>query len=110
MILCNLHPRCSISLLSLILMLSAFAVPAEDTDSEVSRHFLAGRQAQSSGNLNLAVQEYLAVVRLEPDLAEARVNLGLVYYLQNRYDATFSPAGRRSLPAISTWRFRSILR
>src|ERR1035438_7675570 len=88
MILCNLHPRCSISLLSLILMLSAFAVPAEDTDSEVSRHFLAGRQAQSSGNLNLAVQEYLAVVRLEPDLAEARVNLGLVYYLQNRYDAS----------------------
>ena len=88
MILCNLHPRCSSSLLSLILMLSAFAVPAEDTDSEVSRHFLAGRQAQSSGNLNLAVQEYLAVVRLEPDLAEARVNLGLVYYLQNRYDAS----------------------
>src|ERR1022692_3063139 len=88
MILCNLHPRCSISLLSLILMFSAFAVPAEDTDSEVSRHFLAGRQAQSSGNLNLAVQEYLVVVRLEPDLAEARVNLGLVYYLQNRYDAS----------------------
>jgi hypothetical protein len=29
--------------------LSAFAVPAEDTDSEASRHFLAGRQAQSSG-------------------------------------------------------------
>jgi tetratricopeptide (TPR) repeat protein len=59
---------------------------AGDIDSEVSRHFLAGRQAQRLGNLEVAVQEYLAVLQLEPNLAEARVNLGLVYFQQNRYD------------------------
>ena len=82
------HPACSVSFLAVILISCALVTPAEDTGSEVSRHFLAGRQAQASGNLELAVREYLAVIRLEPDLAEARVNLGLVYYLQNRYDAS----------------------
>jgi tetratricopeptide (TPR) repeat protein len=73
------------SILALLLMLSPVPLSGQETDSEVSRHFLAGRNAQASGDLNLAAQEYLAVVRLDPDIAEARANLGLVYYLQARY-------------------------
>lgn len=75
-------------ILSLLILciFCATAVSSQDTDSELSRHFLAARQAQASGNFDLAVTEYLAVIRLQPNLAEARVNLGLVYYLQNRYD------------------------
>jgi tetratricopeptide (TPR) repeat protein len=80
-----IHPS-GLHSLAFILMLCTVLVPAQDTASEVSRHFVAARNAQASGDLNLAAEEYLAVVRLEPDLAEARVNLGLVYYLQTRYD------------------------
>jgi tetratricopeptide (TPR) repeat protein len=57
----------------------------QETDSEVSRHFLNARKAQASGDLKMAAQEYREVIRLEPDLAEARVNLGLVYYLEAQY-------------------------
>ncbi len=59
---------------------------SQDAESEVSRHFLAARKAQAAGDLDQATREYLAVVRLEPNIAEVRVNLGLVYYLQARYD------------------------
>ncbi|HWF47395.1 MAG TPA: tetratricopeptide repeat protein [Bryobacteraceae bacterium] len=59
---------------------------AQEADSEASRHFLNARSAQASGDLKMAAQEYREVIRLAPDLAEARVNLGLVYYLQARYD------------------------
>jgi len=71
-----------------VLLLTLFPVLllAQAADSEVSRHFAAARQAQASGDLKVAAQEYLTVVRLAPEMAEARVNLGLVYYLQARYD------------------------
>jgi tetratricopeptide (TPR) repeat protein len=64
---------------------SAVLASAQEPDSEVSRHFLDARKAQASGDLKVAAQEYLAVIRLQPNLAEARVNLGLVYYLQAQY-------------------------
>lgn len=75
------------SLLGFLLLFHPAAVPA-DIDSDISHHFFAARQAQSSGNFDLAVEEYQAVIRLAPDLAEARVNLGLVYHLQAKYEAS----------------------
>ncbi len=54
-------------------------------DTEWSAHFQAARRAQLSGNLDEAVREYLRVTQLAPNLVEAQVNLGLVYYLQTRY-------------------------
>lgn len=65
-----------------ILLLPALAAAQED---DVSRHFLAARQAQASGNFDLAAREYKEVVRLAPTVAEAKVNLGLVYYIQGHY-------------------------
>jgi tetratricopeptide (TPR) repeat protein len=68
------------------LLLSCMStVRGQEADPEMRAHFLLARQAQASGNLDVAVQEYLTVIKLAPDLPEARVNLGLVYYLQTRY-------------------------
>jgi tetratricopeptide (TPR) repeat protein len=72
--------------LALLLTVPPILVSGQETDSEVGRHFLTARQAQSSGDLDVAAREYLAVLRLQPAFAEVRVNLGLVYYLQARYD------------------------
>ena len=72
--------------LVLLAIICPLLLCSQGNESEVSRHFLAARNAQATGNLQLAADEYLAVVRLDPEMAEARVNLGLVYYLQGRYD------------------------
>jgi tetratricopeptide (TPR) repeat protein len=52
---------------------------------ELQEHFRAALQAQRSGQFDLAVREYEAVLRLEPELPEAYANLGLVYYLQSKF-------------------------
>ncbi len=59
---------------------------AQETDTSVQEHFLAAQQDQQQGKLDAAAQEYQAVLRLQPDLAEAYVNLGLVYYAQAKFD------------------------
>jgi tetratricopeptide (TPR) repeat protein len=59
---------------------------AQETDTPVQEHLLAAQQDQQDGKLDAAVQEYQAVLRLQPDLAEAYVNLGLVYYAQAKFD------------------------
>jgi tetratricopeptide (TPR) repeat protein len=61
------------------------AVSAQDIDDQVRNHFQAARQAQDSGDLGRAVTEYLAVLRLDPSLAEAHANLGLVYQSQSKF-------------------------
>lgn len=69
---------------------------AQETDTPVQEHFLAAQQDQQQGKLDAAAQEYQAVLRLQPDLAEAYVNLGLVYYAQAKFDKS---AGALSVAA-----------
>lgn len=76
------HP----SLGLVVLALCPLVISAQEHDSEAARHFLAARRAQAAGDLNLAAQEYLTVIRLEPGVAEVRFNLGLVYHLEARYE------------------------
>jgi tetratricopeptide (TPR) repeat protein len=59
---------------------------AQESNSKVQEHFLAGQQDQQQGLLDAAVQEYQAVLRLQPGLPEVYVNLGLVYYAQAKFD------------------------
>ena len=58
---------------------------ADDPNEEASRHFAAGQKAQNAGNLEEAAQEYLKVIQLLPDAAEAYASLGLVYNAQKKY-------------------------
>jgi tetratricopeptide (TPR) repeat protein len=55
-----------------------------DTDAAVERHFAAAQQAHRAKDFATAEREYQAVVALSPNFAEAHMNLGLVYQLQDR--------------------------
>ena len=77
-------------------------------DDDAARHFAAARQAQDAGNLDLAAQEYLAVIHFRPDVAEAYASLGLVYNAQGKYAESaraLSKAERLkpSLPGVSLY-------
>jgi tetratricopeptide (TPR) repeat protein len=76
-------------LLSGILSLACMLLPssrAQENSASVQQHFLAAQQDQQNGQLDAAVREYRAVLRLQPELPEAYVNLGLAYYAQAKFD------------------------
>jgi tetratricopeptide (TPR) repeat protein len=56
-----------------------------ENEVEAMRHFQAAHQAQDRGALDLAAQEYQAVIRLEPNVAEGYASLGMVYYAQAKF-------------------------
>jgi tetratricopeptide (TPR) repeat protein len=58
---------------------------AQDADAQAAQHFAAAHQAQDAGNLDLAATEYLAVIRLRPEVGEAYASLGLVYNAQGKF-------------------------
>jgi tetratricopeptide (TPR) repeat protein len=58
--------------------------PSSDTDAAMQSHFRAAQQAHRAKDFATAEREYQAVVTLAPDFAEAHMNLGLVYQLQDR--------------------------
>jgi tetratricopeptide (TPR) repeat protein len=55
-----------------------------DADPAIQSHFAAAQQAQRVKDFVTAEHEYQAVVALAPNFAEAHMNLGLVYQLQDR--------------------------
>ena len=81
---------------------------AQDADSAAAQHFAAGHQAQDAGNLDLAAQEYLAVIHLRPDVAEAYASLGLVYNAQGKFAESARALGKAeklkpALPGVSLY-------
>lgn len=59
---------------------------AQQADSQVQEHFLVAQQDQQQDQLDAAAHEYREVLRLQPGLPEAYVNLGLVYYAQSKFE------------------------
>ncbi|MGH9448123.1 MAG: tetratricopeptide repeat protein, partial [Terriglobia bacterium] len=66
---------------------AAISRPAgpERQNSAVAEHFHAGQKALREGNFAEAVREFHQVLRLDPGLPEAEINLGLAYHLQGDY-------------------------
>jgi tetratricopeptide (TPR) repeat protein len=60
------------------------AAQSPDTDAAIQSHFAAAQQAHRTKDFATAEREYQAVVALAPNFAEAHMNLGLVYQLQDR--------------------------
>jgi tetratricopeptide (TPR) repeat protein len=71
--------------MSFCFLMSSVPGVAEDLNSEAAQHFAAAQQAQNEGQLDRAAQEYLNVIHLLPDAAEAYASLGLVYNAQGKY-------------------------
>lgn len=81
---------------------------AQQSSSQVQEHFLAAQQDQQQGQLDAAAREYQMVLRLQPELPEAYVNLGLVYYAQAKFDEsaralTAAEKFRPGMRGISLW-------
>jgi tetratricopeptide (TPR) repeat protein len=72
------------------------APQASSTAAVAERHFRAALQAQTSAHFDVAVREYQAVLRLQPRLAEAYGNLGLVYYLQSNFEQSAQALSKAS--------------
>jgi tetratricopeptide (TPR) repeat protein len=94
----------SISIACVLLSASS----AQQSDSKVQEHFLAAQQDQQQGLLDAAAHEYLAVLRLQPGLPEAYVNLGLVYYAQAKLEdsaraLTTASKLRPGMRGVSLW-------
>jgi tetratricopeptide (TPR) repeat protein len=70
------------------------ATPIQDSDAELRRHFQTAREAQDAGKLDVAEREYSAALRLQPELAQVQASLGLVYYLQARYEDSARMLGK----------------
>ena len=88
-------------LLSLLCAFFSFVAAAE-ADASARAHFLTAQQYQQQGRLDDAAHEYQTVLRLQPGLPEAYLNLGLVYYDQAKFEdsARALAAARKLRPGI----------
>lgn len=59
---------------------------ADSLEAQIAAHFQAGIDATRSGQFSRAIEEYKAVLKLDPQLAEAHVNLGLAYHSVGDYN------------------------
>lgn len=67
-----------------LLILGALSLFAQNDDL-VSQHAEAASAAMKSERYAIAEQEFRALLNLRPDMAEARMNLGLSCFLQKKY-------------------------
>ncbi len=90
-------------LFSLVIFCSLVPVPSilhalqkggSAIQDEVVLHFGAGQQAMQTGHFDRAVEQFKEVLRLRPDLVEARVDLGLAYHALGDYTLAVSELGQ----------------
>jgi len=62
----------------------------QTAEEQVPTHFRAGQEALRQGELTQAKEEFSKVLALDPDLVEARVNLGLAYHILGEYNLAAS--------------------
>ncbi len=88
MLVCSKHRLVSLqyaAFATFILLASTTPIFGQDADSEALQHFSAAQSAQEAGSLDLAAREYLKVIQLRPDAAEAYASLGLVYNAEGEF-------------------------
>src|SRR5438552_14867033 len=61
------------------------ARPQGPAENKVVVRFRAGQQSMQAGRFDQAVEDFKEVLRLQPDLVEARVDLGLAYHALGQY-------------------------
>jgi tetratricopeptide (TPR) repeat protein len=62
-----------------------FAIPQGNTQAEIRKYSLEAENAMAEKNLPAAATALEKLSSLTPDAAQVHANLGLVYYMQNRY-------------------------
>lgn len=74
----------SVTVLAAVFLL--FLPPAHAQQEELVRLYTEARSAEAAGDYPGATQRYERILALRPDMAEAHVNLGNLYYVQGRMD------------------------
>jgi tetratricopeptide (TPR) repeat protein len=84
------------------LVLAALSLWAQQDDA-LSRHAAEAAAALRSGDYAMAERENKAVLQIAPNLAEARMNLGISLFLQKKYEPAIEAfaAGLRQKPGMS---------
>jgi predicted Zn-dependent protease len=62
-----------------------FALSQQNAQDEIRRYSAEAENAMAAKNLSAAATALEKLSSLTPDVAQAHANLGLVYYMQNRY-------------------------
>jgi len=79
-------PACALLVFLLVFSLIApRRANCQTREGQIAAHFRAGQQALRQGELRQAEEEFKKVLALDPKLAEAQVNLGLIYHALGEY-------------------------
>jgi tetratricopeptide (TPR) repeat protein len=73
------------SLLLVCLFASSHLVAQDDLQVRIQGHYQRGQDALRQNRYEEAANEFLNILHLNPKLAEAHANLGVVYYSQGKY-------------------------
>ncbi len=82
----KLRWKIKILLVIKILLILACTAVAEDVSERVQQLYREAKAEENQGNPDIAIQKYLAIIKLNPKLAAAHNNLGKLYFRQARYD------------------------
>src|SRR5215218_396680 len=77
----------ALGLLALLLFSSPANTQTSRSEAEVESLYAEALAARRSGDIAGAIQMYLAIVKLQPKLAAAHNNLGLLYLQTSNYPA-----------------------
>ena len=81
------HSRVAICVLLVVLgIVAAPRAGAQANEEQEASYFHAGQAALKQGDLPQAAKEFKKVLDLDPNLVEARVNLGLIYHALGDYN------------------------
>jgi tetratricopeptide (TPR) repeat protein len=95
----------------LLVFFAAISLLAQDVDDRVVRLASSASEAMRTGDFAAAEKHNREIIRLQPKLAEARVNLGLSLFLQKEYEKAIRAfaEGLRLNPAMANaWLFTGI--
>lgn len=85
------HSRVAICVLLITLgCVSAPPAGAQANEEQEASYFRAGQAALKQGDLTEAAKEFKKVLDLDPNVVEARVNLGLIYHALGDYNQSAS--------------------
>ncbi len=73
------------SCLALLLTISISALPQE-ADNDIQKLYADAKTEEQAHHLDMAVEKYQAILKLNPKLAAAYNNLGRLYFQQSRFD------------------------
>ncbi len=65
--------------------LAASLCLSQDREQRIRKHYQRAQEATLGGHYKEAEGEYQAILKLNPSLAEAHANLGIIYYLEFQY-------------------------